>query len=264
MECFSEVVKGFPYVLSCFLPSVGKERHSITACIGMEHRENLWFDCTQWECNRMHRNVSQVAPCAKCCPEFGYIDGWNDWDGDGDYIRINSANHNFLASLIDRISSMHKHSCISLFMIAGGEGTCIVCVCAENIFIVCCDHRLISLYSFDLHGKEGKKVRFIFVPPKKFLPVVWHTNIPCNHSPDALASLGPSVCFQAVVLVCIPYYVNWVDPLQLGFHIWKYFLQGVITEDFTTCWTNHVHDHCPIQNYTITFWNLSLGISFTL
>ena len=60
------------------------------------------------------------------------------------------------------------------------------------------------------------------------------------------------------------YNINWVDPLQLGFHIWKYFLQGVITEGFTTCWACHVHDHCPIQNYTITFWNLSLGISFTL
>ena len=99
-------------------------------------------------------------------------------------------------------------------MIAGGEGTCSVCVCAENMFIVCCDHRLIRLHSFDMHGKEGKKVGFISVLPKKFLPVVWHTNIPCNHSPDALASLGPSTCFQAVVLVCI--YINIYQLYQLG------------------------------------------------
>ena len=99
-------------------------------------------------------------------------------------------------------------------MIAGGEGTCSVCVCAENMFIVCCDHRLIKLHSFDMDGKEGKKVGFISVLPKKFLPVARHTNIPCNHSPDALASLGPSVCFQAVVLVCI--YINIYQPYKLG------------------------------------------------
>ena len=153
---------------------------------------------------------------------------------------------------------------ISLFMIAGGEGTCSVCVCAENMFIVCRDHRLIRLHSFDMHGKEGKKVGFISVLPKKFLPVVWNTNIPCNHSPDALASLGPSVCFQAVVLVCININIYQLyilgrpssagiphmEIFSYGRNHWRFYNLGRIMFTITA----------PSR---ITFWNLSLGISFT-
>ena len=114
-----------------------------------------------------------------------------------------------------------------------------MCVWAEEILPICSDRLVVSLHCFNMHGMDCLMISFISIHHEKSPPVVWHTNILCNHLPDTLVSLGSGECFQAGACRCPTLYRPGRPSLAEIVHIVIIFSGHDL--GFTTCWANHVY-----------------------